>query len=64
MQEDIPNAYCDFLFIDSLNTAPGAKSPNVIHILTTKSLLEKNVTSTILIEKEIKDIFLALNPRT
>lgn len=64
MQEDITNAYCDFLFIDSLNTAPGAKSPNVIHILTTKSLLEKTITSTIFIEQEIQEIFLALDPRT
>lgn len=53
-----------FLFIDNLNTVPGAKSPNVIHILTTKSLPEKNITSTIFIKQEIKEIFSVLDPRT
>lgn len=53
-----------FLFIDSLNTAPGAESPNVIHILTHWGVLEKNITSTIFIEQEIKEIFLTLDPRT
>lgn len=54
-----------FLFIDSLNAAPGAKSTNVIHALTTKRLPEKDIiTSAIFTEQEIKEIFLALNPRT
>lgn len=54
-----------FLFIDSLNAAPGAKSTNVIHALTTKRLLEKDIiTSAVFIEQEIKEIFLALDPRT
>lgn len=53
-----------FLFIDNLNTVCGAKSSNVIHILTTNSLPEKNFTSTILIEQENKEIFSVLNPRT
>lgn len=53
-----------FLFIDNLNTVPGAKSPSVIHILTTKSLPEKNITSTIFIKQEIKEIFSVLDPRT
>lgn len=52
------------LFIDSLNTAPGAKSTNVIHALTTKRLPKKDIiTSAIFTEQEIKEIFLALDPR-
>lgn len=52
------------LCTDNLNTVHEAKSPNVIHILTTKSMPEKNIASTIFIKQEIKEIFSVPDPRT